>query len=135
MSFSAEEIDALMRVELEIGLPLPPNRQFKTLWATLSNEAQQRVHTALIHYQKLGEPWIKYEDVKQENREANWLIGMRLLKAGWVSKPFAAHWRVMDPLEKRLLRFLLVVDLIQDAGRWREERRHHRRVQGLTVRK
>jgi len=135
VSFSADELDLLMQTELKIGLEPPPNRQFKTLWATLSNEAQQRVHVALIYYRKLGEPWIKYEDVQQENREADWLINMRLLKAGWASKPFAAHWRIMDPLEKRLLRFLLVVDLIQDAGRWREAQRHRRRVQGLTVRK
>jgi hypothetical protein len=135
VSFSAGELDVLMQTELKIGLELPPNRQFKTLWATLPDEAQERVHIALLHYRSSYEPWIKYKSVEQENREAHWLIGVRLLNASWLNKPFAAQWRVMDPLEKRLLRFLLVVDLIQDAGRWREEQRHRRRVQGLTVRK
>jgi hypothetical protein len=40
----------------------------------------------------------------------------------------------MSVLEKRLLRFLLVVELFKDAGQWREERRHLQRVQNLTIR-
>jgi hypothetical protein len=135
VSFSAGELDVLMQTELKIGLELPPNRQFKTLWATLPDEAQERVHIALLHYRSSYEPWIKYKSVEQENQEAYWLINMRLLKAGWTNKPFAVQWQAMNPLEKRLLRFLLVVDLLENAGQWREEQRHHRRVQGLTVRK
>jgi hypothetical protein len=134
MGFTAEEISALMATELAIGLRLPPNRHFKRLWSLLSADDQQRTHAAYLHYRELRDPWVKWETVKDENRNAHWLVDMRLANARWRNRNFRDCWDAMSVLEKRLLRFLLVVELYEDAGRWREERRHLQRVKNLTVR-